>query len=80
MNQEKNGDVHERLGSMGYISRSRLLILRSSVRAAIAVTCPLPPRMLFEKFSMALGCARSCWNAVSITCIHGNQDNVILMS
>jgi hypothetical protein len=29
--------------------------------------------MLFGKFSMALGCARSCWNADSITCIHGNH-------
>lgn len=44
----------------GYISLSKLLILRSSVRAAMAVTCPLPPRMLFEKFSIGPGWLRSC--------------------
>lgn len=44
----------------GYISLSKLLILRSSVRAAVAVTCPLPPRMLFEKFSIGPGWLRSC--------------------
>ena len=34
-----------------YISDNRLLIFRSSFRAAMAVTCPFPTKGFLDKFS-----------------------------
>lgn len=55
-------------GKVYLISDKRLLIFRSSFRAAMAATCPLPPELFLDKFSNESAWPRSCWKPDSITC------------